>query len=404
MSTLSRWSVFRKYFNNIPLQALLSKFDHNISFVERWIDAILHRKLKSMRSDTFLSLRKTILDLLVYLFNSNTYSFERRFKLELCIEFVDSLLPDLLHSFINLPYDFPDTYAQIERLEETKVKVPLWFFTFLSLRDSHLDLILKQKQFVIFWEEMAHLVEELKLRKEIDDWRKKYVDMYLEYNRLKLKTSYLAEKSELETSDYVFHFDGENWRIRYEGDSLPLLPALIGLFYIKLLLQTPRKPVPVELMQELNYDSRPELVAESSMEMSKRETKKAGLNVNIKSAQKKNRKLTFKSPEALEKHAKKLTVELTKAREEGDQIVEREIQGQLDSLGALYYRQTGASERLESSAKGEGDPRLNVAKAVTRARYRIKKHNKEFYEYLKLTIRTGNTCIYQPTNLIPWKF
>jgi len=201
----------------------------------------------------------------------------------------------------------------------------------------------------------------------------------------------------------MFRWDGEHWRVVWQGTELPRLPRLSGLEIIHFLLEHPEKDYPLEELLGRTLDQkrsisvpRPnpltatdEWVAEGDVEIS------GQLETAIPSG----------SPRARQeiKAELKRCYELKRSQEEYGGQASPDLKEKIERLVAQVgadYEMSGRS-RYDSQVRHSAQTRVNTA--LKRALKRVADHCPPLAVHLKSSIRRGGAAYaYRPEPSIDW--
>lgn len=168
MITSEQVNLLRQYLGGGLQIILIELFRHDIGNIEGQVDRLLQNDLKEMTTQTRMYLKKTIMDLFWY-FETEMKGKEKKLNVELYYFFVMAHVPAMIRSFINLENRHTDIYSELIRLNEETIKIPLWYFCFVNLKSVSLDLIVKEKKYDLFWNELLNFARKSKLSSELTE-------------------------------------------------------------------------------------------------------------------------------------------------------------------------------------------------------------------------------------------
>ncbi len=166
MITSEQVNLLRQYLGGGLQIILIELFRHDIGNIEGQVDRLLQNDLKEMKTQTRMYLKKTIMDLFWY-FETEMKGKEKKLNVEFYYFFVMAHVPKMIRSFSNLENRHTDIYSELIRLNEEKIKIPLWYFCFVNLKSVSLDLIVKEKKYDLFWNELLNFAGKIKSSSEL---------------------------------------------------------------------------------------------------------------------------------------------------------------------------------------------------------------------------------------------
>lgn len=194
------------------------------------------------------------------------------------------------------------------------------------------------------------------------------------------------QKKEVTNKKNFFRKEGDFWDVSFDGVMVSQLRHLIGMDYIKYLLENPNRPV-----ASLAFIRTPPTSKEASQlgkmhegqleEVGLTESASLGFKGDISKETKENYKRRIQELEEIINDAESLGEEVSKAQKDKKELIK-----QLKTF------------RDKSIDK----PRTSVSNAITRAINRIRTYHPSLAEHLKKNVHLGYSCIYTPSTDPNW--
>ena len=186
----------------------------------------------------------------------------------------------------------------------------------------------------------------------------------------------------------VFRFEGDHWRITFEGDTVRLRD-LKGLRHLSRLLARPRCDIHVL-----------DLVAMERHEHAEGRPPDADLAVSadLGSA---GELLDRSARAAYRRRVSEIDEDIEEARALGDLDREAQADAERTFLVRELARATGLGGRARYAGVAADRARVTVTRAIRRAMSRIRQHSPALGDHLEHSIRTGSSCRYDPDPGLP---
>lgn len=194
---------------------------------------------------------------------------------------------------------------------------------------------------------------------------------------------------------------GQNWAIRFNNGKSFILKDSKGLEHICRLLKELGQEIDVSQLIDPTLTSP---VPESSMNsLSQRELSDHNLYSSAEIEWSDNNVRSAENLRTAKEHRERLLGELEKAEREGDPLVIKELQAEIEQIDA-YYSNSYRDKELSAAYEANDKNRKAVSNAINRAIDEIKRHDSKFADHLNKCIHRGFTFKYTPTEKIYWFF
>lgn len=231
-----------------------------------------------------------------------------------------------------------------------------------------------------------------------DAFKQKFLGMELETSEnvavtSSVKPALVEQEGRNHTSDCFFRKMNQSWHIKYNDSELMGVKDLVGMSYIHLLLQSPRKSIGViELQAILNGHQ----VKQDHYDESTANGNEDCVSISSTSGVTKN----SSSMNILKKRLQELYERRAIAEKNNDfgaiELIDNEVEQIQEQIDLIQYGKQDKDPELEANrkkvAKNIRDSLVNIRKLEIAA----KNTSTPIYNYMKTHIKTGLTCCYTP--------
>ena len=184
----------------------------------------------------------------------------------------------------------------------------------------------------------------------------------------------------------LFGREGDSWNVCFDKKAVHNIKHLVGMDYIKYLLENPNRPVPTSaFIKTLPTPKEASLLGnmheEQLEEVGLTRSASLGFIGGISKEAKDNYQRRIQELEGIINDEESLRKEVSDAQEERKELI-----GQLKTFRDKSFDR----------------PRTSVSNAITRARNRIRTHHPSLAEHLKKNIHLGYSCSYTPSTDPNW--
>lgn len=195
------------------------------------------------------------------------------------------------------------------------------------------------------------------------------------------------------TSDCFFRKMNQGWHIKYNNSELMGVKDLVGMSYIFLLLQSPRKSIGViELQAILNGHQ----VKKDQYDESTANGDEDCVSISLKSGVSKK----SSSMDALQKRLKEIAEHRADAEKNNDfgaiELIDNEVEQIQEQIDYIQYGKNDIDPELDTNRKKVTKNIRGALKNIQKLEIASKIPSTPVYNHLNLHIKTGVTCCYNP--------
>ena len=187
----------------------------------------------------------------------------------------------------------------------------------------------------------------------------------------------------------------DTWELKFNDQVCPPMPHRVGFFYIQQLLKNQNKTIKnIELVSIYRGNNTPTTLENVDTMIS------AGLTISESSNA--GQSIDKAAIEQYKEHLEELQDLIAEAAESGDIDAQEKYEEQFDIIIKELKRNT--DHRGRSKIEKSSNKKINqaIARNIKNAISTIQPQNLELFEHLTTSIKTGETCRYEPPTSIAW--
>jgi hypothetical protein len=197
---------------------------------------------------------------------------------------------------------------------------------------------------------------------------------------------------------FLFRRDGRSWTVAFEG-RLAGLPDMVGLFYLRLLLERPGRPVSASALRAARtlFEAAPGTSLAVLLD-------RAGADGPAAAADDLGEVADPEALRAYEEAAERLDDARRTAEQAGDTAAAERHRRELRDLNRHQRSARGLGGRARQMSPVEKRARDAVAKAIKEAVDTLAEAVPALHEHLTQFLTRGPVCLYRPPHPVPWQF